>query len=424
MPLEQEGGIRAGAMAAEIVKKRCFLCVGGYEPIAPSLWHQRFVRELDRFKKTWNVDAEASKPVVSDADGLASWRIETRGPNWRTETDFVLLRWDDFVSTDFARSNLERVPLGILALGDFIASGAAFRYLRSSVRYFLFFLYPFVLLAGLIGAAAIFPYVLIRAGLPIPAPLAALFAVAAFVGLLYWPGRFFLIHYLLDNWIFAYELVHQSRAGLDQRIDRFARELVERARERSYDEVVVSGHSLGGALMMEIVDRALKLDPALGKHGPVLWLMSTGSSLLKIALHPKAEWIRAATGRVADVAAVNWVEYQAIVDVISFYKTDPVVEMGLPDRERPIVQQVKIRRMLEPATYKRFWGNFFRLHRQFGMGNELRYFYDYFQICCGPAPLARRVAERDRLCEAFAEDGSYAGAEVPAKAARAAGKGN
>jgi hypothetical protein len=411
-------------MEGEVVKKRCFLCVGGYEPIAPSLWHQRFVRELNRFKKTWNVDAEASKPVVSDADGLASWRIETRGPNWRTETDFVLLRWDDFVSTDFARSNLERVPLGILALGAFIASGATFRYLRSSVRYFLFFLYPFVLLAGLIGAAAIFPYVLIRAGLPIPAPLAALFAVAAFVGLLYWPGRFFLIHYLLDNWIFAYELVHQSRAGLDQRIDRFARELVERARDCAYDEVVVSGHSLGGALMMEIVDRALKLDPTLGKHGPVLWLMSTGSSLLKIALHPKAEWIRAATGRVADAAAVNWVEYQAIVDVISFYKTDPVVEMGLPDRERPIVQQVKIRRMLEPATYKRFWGNFFRLHRQFGMGNELRYFYDYFQICCGPAPLARRVAERDRLLDAFAEDGSYAGAEAPAKAARAAGKGN
>jgi hypothetical protein len=233
-----------------------------------------------------------------------------------------------------------------------------------------------------------------------------------------------LFHYLLDDWIFADELVHRSRAGLDQRIDRFARELAERARERAYDEVVVSGQSLGGALMMEIVDRALKLDPALGKHGPVLWLMSTGSSLLKIALHPKAEWIRAATSRVADASSVNWVEYQAIVDVISFYKTDPVVEMGLADRERPIVQQVKIRRMLEPATYKRFWGNFFRLHRQFGMGNELRYFYDYFQICCGPAPLARRVEQRDRLLDAFAEDGSYEAVPAPAKAAARAGKGH
>lgn len=409
-------------MAAEIVKKRCFLCVGGYEPIGPDWSHQRFAREVERFEKTWNATAVVSKPVASGKDGLASWKIETTGPNWRTETDFVLLGWDDFVTADFARSNVERVPRGILAFGDFIASVAAYRYMRTSIRYFFFFLYPLVLLAALIAIAAAVPYVLTRVGLPIPAPLAAILAVAVFAGSLYWPGRFFLFHYLLDDWIFAHELVHRSRAGLDQRIDRFARELVARARDRAYDEVVVSGHSLGGALMMEIVDRALKLDPALGKHGPVLWLMSTGSSLLKIALHPKAEWIRTATGRVADAAGVNWVEYQAIVDVISFYKTDPVVEMGLPDRERPIVQQVKIRRMLEPKTYKRFWGNFFRMHRQFGMGNELRYFYDYFQICCGPAPLARRVAERDRLCDAFAEDGSYRGAAVPAKAAAVGGR--
>ena len=414
---------RAGAMAAEVVKKRCFLCVGGYEPIDPAWSHQRFARELDRFQKTWNVTAETSNPVASDKDGLAAWKIDTRGKNWHTETDFVLLRWDDFVIADFARSNLERVPRGILALGDFIVSGAAYRYMRTSIRYFFFFLYPFVLLAALAGLAVAIPYVLARLGLPVPAPVAALLSIALFVGGLYWPGRFFLIHYLLDDWIFAYELVHRTRPGLDQRIDCFARELVEHARDRAYDEVVVSGHSLGGALMMEIVDRALKLDPSLGKRGPVLWLMSTGSSLLKIALHPKAEWIREATGRVADAPGVNWVEYQAIVDVISFYKTDPVVEMGLPDRERPIVQQVKIRRMLEPATYKRYWGNFFRMHRQFGMGNELRYFYDYFQICCGPAPLARRVAERDRLLAAFAEDGSYDGGEAPAKAAAGARAG-
>jgi hypothetical protein len=406
-------------MAAELVKKRCFLCVGGYEPIDPAWWHHRFARELERFQKTWNVSAEAAKPVVLDKDGLAGWKVKAAGPNWRTETDFVLLRWDDFVSADFARSNLERVPRAILALGDFIISGAAYRYMRTSIRYFFFFLYPLVLLAALVATAAAIPYVLVRIGLPIPAPLAAIVAIAAFVGLLYWPGRFFLVHYLLDDWIFAGELVHRRRAGLDERVDRFARELVERARDRSYDEVIVSGHSLGGALMMDIVDRALQLDPSLGKRGPVLWLMSAASSLLKIALHPKAEWIRAATARVADAPALNWVEYQAIVDVISFYKTDPVVEMGLADRDRPIVQQVKIRRMLEPATYKRFWGNFFRLHRQFGMGNELRYFYDYFQICCGPAPLARRVAERDRLLAAFGEDGSYRDSEPAAKAAGA-----
>jgi hypothetical protein len=78
--------------------------------------------------------------------------------------------------------------------------------------------------------------------------------------------------------------------------------------------------------------------------------------------------------------------------------------------------------MLQPKTYKRFWGNFLRLHRQWVMGNELRYFYDYLQICCGPAPLTNRVALRDRLLESFAPDGAYIGtpsASAPRMASKA-----
>jgi hypothetical protein len=75
--------------------------------------------------------------------------------------------------------------------------------------------------------------------------------------------------------------------------------------------------------------------------------------------------------------------------------------------------------MLAPETYKRFWGNFFRLHRQWSMGNERRYFYDYYQIICGPVPLAYRVANT-KLVDNFAADGSYdADAPIPEKRARA-----
>ena len=36
-------------------------------------------------------------------------------------------------------------------------------------------------------------------------------------------------------------------------------------------------------------------------------------------------------------------------------------------------------------------GNFFRIHRQFAMGNERRYVYDFFMLCCGPLPLMQWV---------------------------------
>jgi len=393
-------------MQSGVVRKRGFLCIGGYEPIDAGWWYRRFERELKRFEATWNAQATMSPPVISEDSALAGWKIDTKGENWRTETEYRLLRWDDFVTADFARSDLERVPKGIAALLDFVFSGAAIRYFIVSVRYGFFFLYPFVILAGIVAAAIFAPKLLALLGLPIPGLVAFVLSIAVFVGLMYLLGRVLLLNYMFDDWIFAAQFVHRSRPGLDERLDRFAREIVTCAKDTNCDEVIVSAHSLGGALIMDVLDRALKLDPQLGQHGPKLWLMATGSSLLKVALHPKGKWLREAVARVADAKGIDWIEYQAIVDVISFYKVNPVVAMGLSERRNPIVQKVKIRDMLAPETYKRFWGNFFRLHRQWSMGNERRYFYDYYQVICGPAPLARRVAN-NKLADCFASDGSY-----------------
>jgi hypothetical protein len=40
------------------------------------------------------------------------------------------------------------------------------------------------------------------------------------------------------------------------------------------------------------------------------------------------------------------------------------------------------------------------------MGNERRYFYDYYMLCCGPIALGDRVANPDRAVAAFGTDGA------------------
>jgi hypothetical protein len=52
------------------------------------------------------------------------------------------------------------------------------------------------------------------------------------------------------------------------------------------------------------------------------------------------------------------------------------------------------------------------VHRQFVMGNEQRYFYDYYMICGGPVALPQRVVYHDGAVEAFAPDGSFDPAKV------------
>lgn len=388
------------------VKKRCVFFLGGYEPIPPQRQHERFIRELARSEKAWSVKAEVG-PLEVSPDGRAGlWRITTCGPNWSTDAEYRSLLWHDIVMADFGRPAWRRVLQSIVAFGDFILTGTAFRYLAVNWRYGLFFLYPVLLLVGFAALAAYGATYLARLGLPLPYLLGPLIALAIFSILIVWPGRFLLLGYMMDDWIFAHEFVHRSRPGLDARLDDFAKTLAGVLREGGYDEVVFAAHSLGCALKIVVVDRALQLVPDFGKNGERLVLLSTGSSILKIAFHPKGSWMKEAVARVSANPAVFWVEYQSMADPISFYKVDPIAALKLPPTGRPIIRRVHIRDMLEAKTYRRFKANFFRLHRQLVMGNEKRYFYDYYMICCGPLRLETRVIKPETIVASFAPDGA------------------
>jgi hypothetical protein len=392
------------------LRKRCFVQMTGYEPVGAEHQHRRFIREMARFHKAWTVRGEVSPPVVSADGAVASWTVDSFGPNWRVATDFHWFRWDDFVRADGARSDWLRFSLGIAALMEFILSGTAVKYFIVAWRYGSFFLFPLIYLVGMawlsIGLAR---FAVGHLGLPYPMVMAPLLWLAIFVALRFTFGRFVHIGYALDDWYFARDFVHRARPQLEARLDCLAGELVRLVRETDADEIVVHGHSLGAPLALCVVDRALRLDPQLGAGKPI-HLVSTGSSLLKVALHPAADWLREAVGRLANAKAIDWVEYQALVDIINVYKVDPVVALGLPATGKPIVKIIRIRLMVEEHTYRRFRLNFLRVHRQAVMGNERRYFYDYYMLCCGPLALTRWVEDPDRALAGFAADGALLGA--------------
>jgi hypothetical protein len=132
-----------------------------------------------------------------------------------------------------------------------------------------------------------------------------------------------------------------------------------------------------------------------------------------VALHPAAGWLREAVARLAAAPSVYWVEYQALVDIINVYKVDPVVALGMAATGKPIVKIFRIRLMVQEHTYRGFRLNFLRIHRQAVMGNERRYFYDYYMLCCGPLPLRDWVESPDQAVAAFADDGGLMPAAPP-----------
>jgi hypothetical protein len=172
------------------------------------------------------------------------------------------------------------------------------------------------------------------------------------------------------------------------------------------------GHSLGAVIAVDLLDRALRLDPALGVSGIPVTFLTIGSSILKIGLHRGARRFRAAVERLGRAPGIFWGDYQARVDIMNFYKTNPMAEMSLPTENGPVVRLVEFSRALEHVVYRRIRRRFYRLHCQFISGNDRRALYDYFMLVCGPVSAKSQTLAADGALSMIGEDGTLIGAPV------------
>jgi pimeloyl-ACP methyl ester carboxylesterase len=373
---------------------------------------------LALFARTWNV-----KTVLSERSRLSaertSWDVVTSGCGWQVQTTYELLLWDDLVSADFRRPMLSRLIRGWAAFINIVGTGTAFRYLRANWQYALFFLFPYALLVAFAlaaGAAAQFLARYLTGSTFAHVALLLLFAIGIFLALLTWPGRRLGLQQALDDWIFSCDYVYGRRPDLDARLDRFAENVSARLCETAADEILIVGHSMGATLALEIVARALVLNPQFGRNGPTVCLLTVGSTIPKFLLHPAGERFRNQIKALANEDSVRWAEYHARSDAISFYKFDPVTLSrfhGDPRCGRPLLRKVRIQDMLTRRSYWRKRLRFMRLHYQFLMANELRSTYDFFMMVCGPIPFARSVLARTGPVEFIAADGAFLGSDRP-----------
>jgi hypothetical protein len=390
-------------MTGKLVAKRLVFHIGGYDPITSHIGAQRrFVREISRFQRTWSVRA-----AIDDSHDTADqirWNVTTTGPDWLVETDYRLVRWHDVIEAIGRRSIGSRISVGILAFLDFVLAGTLWRYVVANWRYAGFFLYPFVMFGLLVAVAFLIGVLAFKITESIP--IAAVGGLFGFAAVLAGPWRWLHLGDLFDDWIFSREYIRRGNSEIEQRLDRLATELVAAASNFVADEILVIGHSLGAVLAVDLLDRALKLEPALGRNKkmPVTFL-SVGSSILKVGLHPKAIRFRTAIERVAKSRAIFWGDYQALIDPLNFYKCRPMAEMGLSTENEATVRVVKLSRMLDHDIYRRIRLHFFRLHCQFVSGNDRRTSYDYFMLTCGPISAKSQTLAPDGAVSIIADDG-------------------
>ena len=406
-----------------MVKRRHVYHLAGYDPTDADAQYRRFVRQLDIFQATWNIDASVSQLSYSDDQARAWWTVASTAAEWHVNSVYEVLLCDDIVRRDGARPLLIRFFRATIAYFDFIATGTMFRYAMASPRYALFFLFPpfalalFVVIAWLAAGVLVDTLGLIGVVRTIGG---AVIGIVVFFALLRSPGRPLRVLLLLDDWTFAHDYLLDRRPDIDARLDLFADAIVAGARDAAFDEIVIIGHSLGAMLALDVLTRAFARDRQLGNRGAAICLLTVGATIPKFTLHPRAEGVRRKVAGVVAETSILWAEIQARADAISFYKFDPVAlkRIGLDQLAgKPVIQLVQIHEMVQPKTYTRIYRNVLRMHYQSVMANDRRASYDYFLAVCGPASFPRWTKSPGGLLDFVATDGSYR--DLPADAAAA-----
>ncbi|MBL8577837.1 MAG: lipase [Mesorhizobium sp.] len=395
-----------------MISRRCVFFIGGYDPKTPTAFFRRLSREMELFETVWDVQTSRSdvatpegdvgvltvssshrKSTLPDDDVSEKPALPVEDKDWQVTTDFYFLGLDSIVTRDAARPLPVRLFRYLVAFFDYWLTGTAFSFFSRSWRFALYFLYPFVTTLFLFLVALLASSVVLRLFGIGSLALATLIALVALFPLLATLGKRWSVTHLMDLWSFSSEYLRGKRPQAERLMDRYAAIVAQTTNAQPYDEIVFVGHSTGGGLILEMAARSLVADPQLARRDAKVSLLTLGSTALKFGLHPAAKAFRARVQTLVDEPALGWSEFQCLIDVINFYDTDPVIEMGLRPRQSgspafPVVRRVHMRDMTGASRYRRIRRRFFRIHYQFIMANGQRYFYDFFHICFGPAPLS------------------------------------
>jgi hypothetical protein len=403
-----------------LVRRRHVIYVGGYDPQGAEGYYRLFARSWKRFLTIWPLATKLGA-LELDSEDFAHWDIEAAGPNWQVSTRYEFLRQEHIIRANMAEPMMRQIPRAFAWTLDCLVSGALLRVLRTSwafglvLIYFQTMLMWWILLSvaggGLIAYASAQYIDLPGVGLLIG--IAAGFAIFALLRPL--ADRWFVVQ-INSHWPRLCEFARGEPSCFDKLVDACAQRLMAAARANEADEIIIVGHSGGGALAPAVIVRALERDPDVGRRGPPLVLLTLGSIAPGAALHPKAGHLRAVTARLAAEPSIVWIDCQSRADIMNFWDFDPVEGIGAhagPARCNPWIWMLRFRDMLSPEFFRRLRFHFFRLHYQFIMANDRRARYDYFMLLTGPVPVTTWARHDYATMKAFEEDATLAADRLP-----------
>lgn len=389
-------------MPAAEVRRRLVLYVGGFDPRGPAHYH-RLYRDNARQQAAVNGVAIEVGTREAVSDHVARWAVRRIDAETGSvvETRYEFLRWDDLVRAHWPANLAVQVVQTLRTAWDYLRTGAMGHMRRLDWRPWSALMFPPLMLVVL---GLLLPALLLlllglgqSAGWTTPWQLANAALLALYTGawLFAWAvDRRMQFQWLMRTWVFTHRMAVRKVAGLDERLDEFAGQLLRCCRDAELDEVLIVGHSLGTMLAPAMLARALRRDPRLAGRGPRVALLTLGECSPMLSSFPGSEWFADDLELVAQAQGLDWLDFTAPSDYCSFALVDPVAAAGRggSGSGRPKLLSARFVTMFPPARYAEIRKDAFRLHFQYLMASEQRSDYDYFEITAGPLTLGGRYA--------------------------------
>lgn len=381
---------RTAQKTKQQVKSRLVLNFPGFEPTDSAAQLGRLNYAAQNTGKIWNFETIQSTPLKNANEHHSIATHKTSAGNWQTTTRIVQFRWNDIVH-EYEKAPF---PLGFLKSSlkyfSFFADGTIIRYFKTSPRYWGFTIFPILLVAFFV-LVSWFSLNLLQLGTFIQIPLTALITLALCKIL----GKFTYLLTTIADWHFARDMIDRANTQAENRFTEFSKTVISELKTKTYDEVIVVGHSFGALWAVAAIAQALEAQPKLLDNKKVTFL-ALGSSLLKIVLSPNAIFMRDYWNKVTAEKNIFWHEIQTKDDWIAFYKCDP---FELPQFNKPkggyIIDKIKFKDGMDNQRYKKMRRSFYTTHRQYILYYDKRVEFDYMLRLFGPFAAQNLALDED-----------------------------
>lgn len=381
------------------VKTRRVFFISGFDPKPAAHYHALYRNQAVLQCAVNGLKLHVSPRTRNDRGG-SCWTVSCDDSGQTCSTEYEYVRWDDIVRAHWPRSGWAMSRDLLAGLFAVLFSGQVRRVWRYAPRPLLAMAYAFGLLASgllLCGLAAFL-------GAELTTALGGAIWLAWSIAMSSWlfAWRFFAKLERRLNTVWMGRILNFSRVWatarvpeLDDRLDTTAVAVSDALKDPSVDEVLIVGVSVGSQLAVALAARSLQQVTRESSAGcPKLSLLTLGHCIPLLGLMKSAKTFRSELASVARHPSVQWADFSAPNDWVSFGPVDPVDLCGLsvPDRPnaQPVMRSPRFHTLFSPAHYRQLSRDKFRLHRQYIMASELAGAYDYFAITAGAQRLFQR----------------------------------